>query len=285
MSKPQRYKPHQENSAIENNPSNEDERECGRVTVEIPRAPANPPTADDEHRTKEERYWKLQVRWQKATTIVTGLAVLVAAIYAGFARQQVTAMRNAVTEQTGATQAAKDAADAAKAANVIAQESTERDLRAYVAGVPTFIFSFDAEHLTKIKFAIINSGKTPAYEETHQAEIIICPNPLPPGYVFPPIGGSSSPPIALFPNVPFYGTKISDKCFTADEIDGVRKGSMAIYVFGEIHYRDAFQKERWTKFSSIVLADKPTMKKLTSNYGPSDLKVDFGAAPAGNDAD
>jgi hypothetical protein len=78
----------------------------------------------------------LQARWQKATAIITGLAVLVAGIYAYFAHQQVTAMRDAVTEsqnlvvktselvieQAKATRAAQQAADAATSAAKTARD-------------------------------------------------------------------------------------------------------------------------------------------------------------------
>jgi hypothetical protein len=81
----------------------------GNIVSAEPETPANA----NEHRSKEEAYWKQQVFWSRWTAISAALAFLAAAIYAYFACQQVTAMNNAVVEQTKATRAAQQAAAAA----------------------------------------------------------------------------------------------------------------------------------------------------------------------------
>jgi hypothetical protein len=129
-----------------------------------------------------------------------------------------------------------------------------------------------------------NVGQTPAYSVTQRSEIALFPHPLPPKHRFPAVTGEGSPPSVLFPNVPFNGAKTASQPFSVDEIANIRNRTARIYIFGNIQYRDAFRKRRWTTFAVGVAADDATLAKLTSNYGPSDLKITFQHAPIGNDA-
>jgi hypothetical protein len=42
--------------------------------------------------------------------------------------------------------------------------------------------------------------------------------------------------------------QIPFKGFPKDCIPMISDGKAAIYIFGEIHYRDAFQRDHWTRF-------------------------------------
>jgi hypothetical protein len=144
-----------------------------------PSVPTHPPSKDDQHRAKETEYWKKQVFWQRLTTWVTGAAVLVAAIYACFAHQQVTAMRDAVSksqdlvtktqelvaEQRKTTHAAEQQAAAALSEANTAQQNLEASERPWIEVIATPItpLTFDKAggHIT-LKVQLINHGKSPA---------------------------------------------------------------------------------------------------------------------------
>ena len=69
------------------------------------------PANANEHRSKEETYWKRQVFWSRWTAIFAALAFLAAATYAYFAHQQVTTMietlhQTQIAASATATQAA-----------------------------------------------------------------------------------------------------------------------------------------------------------------------------------
>ncbi len=50
---------------------------------------------------------------------------------------------------------------------------------------------------------------------------------------------------------------------TADEIVGLRGGTLAIYVFGEIRYRDAFRRNRITKYRQFHNSQSGTVGVTT----------------------
>jgi hypothetical protein len=167
----------------------------------------------------------------------------------------------------------------------VMRRSARQQLRAYVSGDPNFMFAFDEAHLPRSSHSLRNVGQTPAYDLTHRSAIVVAPHPPPRGYRFPPLTGISfAPPIVLFPGLPFTGTTAALRCFSANEIAGIRKQTSRIYIIGEIRYRDAFRRWRWTRFAASVVADEDTLVKLSSNYRPSDLKLNFERAPVGNDA-
>lgn len=166
----------------------------------------------------------------------------------------------------------------------IMRRSARQQLRAYVSGRPKFIYSFDANFLASALIEIKNVGQTPAYHLTQRSEISVYPHPLPLDHRFPDLTSEPSPPVALFPGVDFDGTKTASRLFSTEEIERIRTQSAKIYIYGKIMYRDAFRKRRWTTFASSVGADDDTLTKLTSNYGPTDLKITWHHASLGNDA-
>jgi hypothetical protein len=165
-----------------------------------------------------------------------------------------------------------------------AEDTAQRQLRAYVTGIPEFMFSFDEEHLPYVKFRVHNSGLTPAKDVRHRTEINTLPHHIEPGMTLPPPSGPFSAPFVLFPHTDFFGTKRRDAVFDRATIAAIRSEAVCIYVYGEIEYVDAFGSKQSTTFCQAVRADADTLTKLTSLYGPSDLKLTFEIAPMGNKA-
>ena len=63
--------------------------------------------------------------------------------------------------------------------------------------------------------------------------------------------------------------------FSAEDIDAIIGGTKRIYIWGEIIYADTFGQNHFTKFYSRIGYDMEMLRKLTSDYQPTDLKVFF----------
>jgi hypothetical protein len=166
----------------------------------------------------------------------------------------------------------------------VSRDTARRQLRAYVAGIPDFMFAFSDSSLPRTRFKLHNSGTTPAHRLRHRTEIEILPNPVEAGMSLPAPSGNFSDPMVLFPNTNFTGNKTRAKVFDTGEISRIRNGTASIYVYGEIEYFDIFENRQTSSFCFRLEADKTTLNKLTSDYGPSDLTLSFAIAPMGNTA-
>lgn len=124
----------------------------------------------------------------------------------------------------------------------------ERQLRAYVN-----IAQVRVEHLMgKARFyiEIRNYGQTPAYETTTESGVKLAKFPLVeelPLRAEPPAGK-----VIIGPGTPIHNMLPAQRQLTEAEIQQLRDGSMAIYVFGRIKYRDAFKRRRETLFRFLI---------------------------------
>jgi hypothetical protein len=115
--------------------------------------------SDGACRHSGERFSKTKLLLNFVLAIATVGAFVAATVYAYFASQQVTEMKNAVKEQSGATNAAIEA-------NLIAHQNAVQDLRAYVSvGTPqgeSIDVLRDASPKPTIRIHFTNTGRTPA---------------------------------------------------------------------------------------------------------------------------
>jgi hypothetical protein len=163
------------------------------------------------------------------------------------------------------------------------RRSARQQLRAYVSGLPDFIQSFDETHSPYANFTLRNLGQTPAHNLTHRADIAAFPFPLPDHFRLPKLSQPGAPATVLFPNVPIIGRCVKPTPFAPDELAGIRNRSMRIYIFGEIFYRDVFNKRRHSTFCvSLYIADEAILEKMTSNSPEYFTDFRFEAAPIGN---
>jgi len=135
----------------------------------------------------------------------------------------------------------------------LAQASAERQLRAYVHPVTALRFRDEAGVLV-IKLQIKNAGETPAYECSHfmvEGVHVGFPAPAEAFRNTPPAKGDS--PIAPGESVDFFITATE---LTTGLVEQIAAKKAAIYLFGEITYRDAFQTQRRaTKFRLMCVGD------------------------------
>jgi hypothetical protein len=97
------------------------------------------------------------------------------------------------------------------------------------------------------QITIKNAGQTPAYDLVHWASIDIREYPL--NSLLPPMPKPPSPFwTVLGPGIPEVKTLRMLQPLSPEQIEGLRRGTLAIYCYGEIRYRDAFRKSRRTRY-------------------------------------
>ncbi len=120
---------------------------------------------------------------------------------------------------------------------------------------------------------IRNSGSTPAFKVVHYAGIHVAEYPL--KTELPPIGRVKSPPSSAIPPEGF-NTKRANifRPLTSEEIAGLRNGTVAVWIYGEITYRDAFHRKRRSRYRLFHNAQT----------GPIGVTTDLTWAEEGNEA-
>jgi hypothetical protein len=163
----------------------------------------------------------------------------------------------------------------------IMRANGRRELRAYVLQEggqlydgttvePIMPENFDQPAATLV---FKNMGQTPAYKVTSWGDIAVIPireeatlsiPDVPPKYSTTLGAGNGFPKHFRF-----------KRRLTAEEITGVVRGEVGIYIFGRVTYRDAFKKERFTYFRLIY----------TARHWPPPKGAQLNFCESGNDAD
>jgi hypothetical protein len=125
--------------------------------------------------------------------------------------------------------------------------TTRAQLRAYVFISGAHLENIGVGQIPYAQLTIKNSGQTPAYKMTQWAMVGIGKFPLethPTTNESEPMPERPLPPQAEIPlQSPKYKTPLN-----AEMLDELSKGMLAIYVTGEIRYRDAFKKKCCTRY-------------------------------------
>ena len=119
-----------------------------------------------------------------------------------------------------------------------AEDTTRRQLRAYVHMEAAAITNVKVGGQPKAKITIRNSGKTPAHNMVQWSNMGF--DHFPPKIVPPDGMEKNMPSHPLAPNGAIYATPGIPIALTAYQIDGLTKGEVAIYVVGGIRYDDVF---------------------------------------------
>ena len=161
----------------------------------------------------------------------------------------VTATRdNALAAKDGA-EAAKANADAATATVKAIKETSRKELRARVFVATAARLGSAAAGPFHAEITIQNFGKTPAYGCTCAIELVLRPNP-PDDSAFPaPRITGQEPKMVLPPDGQFTVVKsLPAGTFGNTQHSHVMATGYAIFVYGEIRYRDGFGKKRFNNF-------------------------------------
>jgi hypothetical protein len=97
------------------------------------------------------------------------------------------------------------------------------------------------------QLTVKNSGSTPAFKVVHLGAICISEYPL--RGDLPPISRTKNPPSSAIPpeGINTKSVRIVPP-LTPAQVTGLRNGTMAIWVYGEITYRDAFRRKRTSRY-------------------------------------
>jgi hypothetical protein len=126
------------------------------------------------------------------------------------------------------------------------EDTAQRQLRAYVFITNSGLQNLSAGQIPRASTCIKNSGQTPAYKVRHTQRFALDNFPL----------MRELPPAVAEED--FSVTNLGPNCETmkfgdggrisAETIEALKAGRMALYVYGEIHYIDAFEKAHYTKY-------------------------------------
>jgi hypothetical protein len=160
--------------------------------------------------------------------------------------------------------------------------STERQLRACLSVIPFEANNIVVGQVPVVKCNIVNHGVTPAKEIIHQAGLGIIDYPLPPGVSFAYTGTLSplvsKPVLHHGQDIDFSASPGSLLLSEADFLAITTRSNRRLYVAGRVAYRDAFGRDRETKFCYSIVPS-PTIAQAAG--GP--VSVEFSPADREND--
>lgn len=155
------------------------------------------------------------------------------------------------------------------------RHTSRRELRAYVFPESVGItdgYAYPERQMPKgeIGGAIIikNTGQTPAYDVCHWGEVAIADCENENTLVAPSIPisdfGSSVPPGGTINKLRNLG-----RALTPEEKAAVEAGKSAIYFYGRIDYRDAFNQRQWATYRFSWNGKFPIPKDMLMNFARS----------------
>jgi hypothetical protein len=158
-----------------------------------------------------------------------------------------------------------------------AEATAERQLRAYVfpeaGGEIHGARGPSTTQTLELDVRVKNYGQTPAYGAVGNTWVEVDAWPLPDDFQFegPPASGpivtSAIPPGGW---ISFHAG--TNRPFDKEEIDAIRSGQLRIYIYGNIRYRDAFDKPRITNFcyESSIEASKGFVTAIGKSHRHND---------------
>ena len=216
-----------------------------------------PEAVQRQKRTSDNRQFAVQV----ALAVVTFLAFLAAAIYAGIASRQLRQMKIATENSGVGAEAAQSAARTAADALTQMKISSHADLRAYLRVIPGSPKLTEEKEIT-FETSVTNVGKTPARKVTSCIKAVLLDAMEKPDFTYGapntghPCGRVTTGP--LLPTIDLHmvmptGTQKSPDIpvvFNPDEIKRMDLGKSYILVHGMVTYEDIFGTSHWVTFCS-----------------------------------
>jgi hypothetical protein len=138
------------------------------------------------------------------------------------------------------------------------ERHSERQLRAYVCVTDAEIHEFGNPKPLEALVVVKNAGQTPAYRMTSHmgivSGVIIDHNHIPPA---PLLNGGE---LYIGPGVEQELRMIADGVLTPQEQQSIESGVATVYVYGDIHYWDAFGMERFVHFRQTTRSHHGTLR-------------------------
>jgi hypothetical protein len=131
----------------------------------------------------------------------------------------------------------------------VMRDTAERQLRAYVSVDTAQITGINSGDNPVADLVVKNFGQTPAYDLTEMGGIAmgVSFNTIP-----PPTGSHRMSRASLSAGAVTREFHPGPRPLTPEAIAALLAGTMTLWVYGEIHYRDAFKIERFTKYRFMI---------------------------------
>jgi hypothetical protein len=171
---------------------------------------------------------------------------------------------------------------------LLQRKTSRAELRAYLSVKPQTFYTPGKSGKGIADFVIQNGGRTPAYNVVHSGAIFISGVPLPsdPGVIFQrPVQGTRAPAV-IHSDDHIMGTiNGPDPLEVEKHLEAIGKGDEAIYLVGEVRYRDTFGREHVTEFCRCLCGEdyKRSRSAAAANPGKA-IPVQWGLANFHNDA-
>ncbi len=134
------------------------------------------------------------------------------------------------------------------------ERHSERELRVYVFVTEAAVYNFSTDQPLEARLNIHNAGQTPAYDFTIGASIDVHRLPRKDYFPFSDSGPFRSKG-TLGPGVDLNVIRTIRRPLTGEEGEMIVRGDLAVSVFGDMTYCDAFKRERVTRFRFLFVGN------------------------------
>ncbi len=143
-----------------------------------------------------------------------------------------------------------------------AEETAERELRAYISVETGMTFRQSKKHQARFEFrpVIVNNGKTPASNVRILSRIDFITPPVPPNFNYALVSPASLVSVlTIGPGKDKFHISIIQRHLSWRELREHAKGTKRFHLWGQVIYEDIFKIERHTYFSFLIFV--PTSKR------------------------
>lgn len=157
----------------------------------------------------------------------------------------------------------------------IAKDTAKRQLRAYVSVKPVGQFNLIPNVILEQLMVIKNFGLSPAFNVREDSAIAVLPFPLTVNLnMGPPLHGTQTSKVTIFPTEEFPFTTISPDVLTEENIKEVLDGKRwRLYVIVKLTYDDIFRVNHFTHLCAMYGGDKPQIT-FCDRYNDTDDHTD-----------
>lgn len=153
--------------------------------------------------------------------------------------------------------------------------NAERELRAYVLVASARVENLVSNERPEVYIEFRNSGRTPAYQVRTTVDTGI-------GTTFAEIPASKPAEKShghIAPGAPVTSLSKFGRALTPQEFAELESGKRTVYVHGEVHYFDTFNKPHWTRFRVMTGGEIGLRKSLASCLEGNETDDEIGTLP------
>jgi hypothetical protein len=234
------------------------------VIVSRPSMPPSQQEQSAEHNSEHPNKDANKTLWDSwfpdALALYTLALVVFTAVLAFGGLYQLRALERAELISTEAAKAAKESADVARDAVRLAERTAERQLRAYVSVILSEVRRLAPGEVPQVHIVLKNNGQTPAYAAItwDAVSLLDFPNDV---FDIDPVIETARGGAVIGPGSEYHITRDLAGPLTFAHFEALASGKFAIYGFGRLKYRDAFNVRRTTNYRIYYGGDKPLNDK------------------------